>query len=285
MAVTFRTYRDAHVALRIPGCATALRRRILLLPRITYHYRLTNYQNTAVSARLVIAIQSHHLTKPPSLLQRVTPHHPAAPAPFIPRSCTQWNPMCDVRGRYKNLKQTRSSEPPLTGPSTVALLNPPLQFAHARCCTRRLQQVPPPPPSPPSHHLLIPPPAACSPPSVRLPRPWLSSLSPPPSYSAVPSLAPVHPQSEVNVETVNAAASQAVHPLQQQQQIRMEQQMQQLTVFIASHSDPVLKSHLEDLNNDAVCVMKKHDDILGWLPLPPSISSKAATTSIAGVSC
>ena len=75
MAVTFRTYRDAHVALRIPGCATALRRRILLLPRITYHYRLTNYQNTAVSARLVIAIQSYHLTKPPSLLQRVTPHH------------------------------------------------------------------------------------------------------------------------------------------------------------------------------------------------------------------
>ena len=149
MAVTFRTYRDAHVALRIPGSATALRRRILLLPRITYHYRLTNYQNTAVSARLVIAIQSYHLTKPPSLLQRVTPHHPAAPAPFIPRSCTQWNPMCDVRGRGENLNPTRSSETSLTAPSTVALLNPPLQFAHARCCTRRLQQVPPPPPPPP----------------------------------------------------------------------------------------------------------------------------------------
>ena len=31
-----------------------------------------------------------------------------------------------------------------------------------------------------------------------------------------------------------------------------------------SHSDPVLKSHLEDLNNEAVAVMKKHDDVLGW---------------------
>ena len=37
-----------------------------------------------------------------------------------------------------------------------------------------------------------------------------------------------------------------------------------MTGFIMSHSDPVLKSHLEDLNNEAVAVMKKHDGVLGW---------------------
>jgi hypothetical protein len=44
----------------------------------------------------------------------------------------------------------------------------------------------------------------------------------------------------------------------------MEHQVQELTAFIMSHSDPVLKSHLEDLNNAAVPVMKKHDGVLGW---------------------
>jgi hypothetical protein len=44
----------------------------------------------------------------------------------------------------------------------------------------------------------------------------------------------------------------------------MEQQVQELTAFIMSHSDPVLKSHLEDFNSEAVSVMKKHDDVVGW---------------------
>ena len=70
-------------------------------------------------------------------------------------------------------------------------------------------------------------------------------------------------KSEVNVETVNTAAAQAVRPVQQQV-VRMEHQVQELTAFIMSHSDPVLKSHLEDLNNAAVPVMKKHDGVLGW---------------------
>jgi hypothetical protein len=70
-------------------------------------------------------------------------------------------------------------------------------------------------------------------------------------------------KSEVNAETVNAAAAQAVRPVQQQV-VRVEHQLQELTGFIMSHSDPVLKSHLEDLNNEAVAVMKKHDDVLGW---------------------
>jgi hypothetical protein len=74
-------------------------------------------------------------------------------------------------------------------------------------------------------------------------------------------------KSEVNAETVNTAAVQAVRPVQQQQ-IRMEHQLQELTDimtdFIASHSDPVLKSHLEDLTIAAVPVMKKHNDVLGW---------------------
>ena len=70
-------------------------------------------------------------------------------------------------------------------------------------------------------------------------------------------------KSEVNAETVNAAAAQAVRPVQQQV-VRVEHQLQELAGFIMSHSDPVLKSHLEDLNNEAVAVMKKHDDVLGW---------------------
>jgi hypothetical protein len=70
-------------------------------------------------------------------------------------------------------------------------------------------------------------------------------------------------KSEVNAETVNAAAAQAVRPVQQQV-VRVEHQLQELTGFIMSHSCPVLKSHLEDLNNEAVAVMKKHDDVLGW---------------------
>ena len=70
-------------------------------------------------------------------------------------------------------------------------------------------------------------------------------------------------KSEVNAETVNTAAAQAVRPVQQQV-VRMEHQVQELTAFIMSHSDPVLKSHLEDLNNAAVPVMKKHDGVLGW---------------------
>ena len=70
-------------------------------------------------------------------------------------------------------------------------------------------------------------------------------------------------KSEVNAETVNAAAAQAVRPVQLQV-VRVEHQLQELAGFIMSHSDPVLKSHLEDLNNEAVAVMKKHDDVLGW---------------------
>jgi hypothetical protein len=73
-------------------------------------------------------------------------------------------------------------------------------------------------------------------------------------------------KSEVNAETVNTAAAQAVRPVQQQV-VRMEQEQQEqreLIAHIMSHSDPVLKSHLEDLNNAAVPVMKKHDDVLGW---------------------
>jgi hypothetical protein len=70
-------------------------------------------------------------------------------------------------------------------------------------------------------------------------------------------------KSEVNAETFNTAAAQAVRPVQQQV-VRVEHQLQNLTGFIMSHSDPVLKSHLEDLNNEAVAVMKKHDDVLGW---------------------
>ena len=73
--------------------------------------------------------------------------------------------------------------------------------------------------------------------------------------------------SEVNAETVNAAAAQAVRPVQQQV-VRVEHRIDELsalmTGFIMSHSDPVLKSHLEDLNNEAVAVMKKHDGVLGW---------------------
>ena len=70
-------------------------------------------------------------------------------------------------------------------------------------------------------------------------------------------------KSEVNAETVNTAAAQAVRPVLQQV-VRMEHQVQELTAFITSHSDPVLKSHLEDLNSEAVSVMKKHDDVVGW---------------------
>jgi hypothetical protein len=73
--------------------------------------------------------------------------------------------------------------------------------------------------------------------------------------------------STVNAETVIAAAEQAVRPLQQTQ-VRMELHLKELTDIMAklieSHSDPVLKSHLEDLTNAAVPVMKKHDDVLGW---------------------
>jgi hypothetical protein len=73
-------------------------------------------------------------------------------------------------------------------------------------------------------------------------------------------------KSEVSAETVNTAAAQAVRPVQQQV-VRMEHQVQEqreLLAYIMSHSDPVLKSHLEDLNNAAVPVMKKHDGVLGW---------------------
>ena len=62
---------------------------------------------------------------------------------------------------------------------------------------------------------------------------------------------------------MNSAAAQAVRPVQQQV-VRMEHQVQELTAYIMSHSDPVLKSHLEDLNSEAVSVMKKHDDVVGW---------------------
>lgn len=70
-------------------------------------------------------------------------------------------------------------------------------------------------------------------------------------------------KSEFNAETVNAAASQAVRPVQRQV-MRLEHELQELTAFIASQSDPVLKDRVEDLNTAAVPVMKKHDDVLGW---------------------
>jgi len=69
-------------------------------------------------------------------------------------------------------------------------------------------------------------------------------------------------KSEVNAETVNTAAVQAVRPVQQQV-VRMEHRVDELASYIESHADPVLKSHLENLNNAAVPVMKKHRDILG----------------------
>jgi hypothetical protein len=68
---------------------------------------------------------------------------------------------------------------------------------------------------------------------------------------------------EVNAETVSTAAAQAVRPVQQQV-VRMEHRVDELAALIASHGDPVLKSHLEDLNNEAVPVMKKRDGVLGW---------------------
>ena len=62
---------------------------------------------------------------------------------------------------------------------------------------------------------------------------------------------------------MNAAASQAVRPVQQQQ-IRLQQQVQEITAFIASHTDPVLKDRLEDLNTAAVPVMTKRGDAHVW---------------------
>jgi hypothetical protein len=70
-------------------------------------------------------------------------------------------------------------------------------------------------------------------------------------------------KSEVNEQTVNAAAAQAIRPVQQQV-VWVQHRMDELAAFIMSHDDPVLKSHLEDLNNAAVPVMKKRDDVLGW---------------------
>ena len=70
-------------------------------------------------------------------------------------------------------------------------------------------------------------------------------------------------KSEVNAEAVNSAAAQAVRPVLQQV-VRIEREQRELIAYIMSHSDPVLKSHLEDLNSEAVSVMKKHDDVLGW---------------------
>ena len=74
-------------------------------------------------------------------------------------------------------------------------------------------------------------------------------------------------KSEVNAETVNTAAAQAVRPVQQQV-VRVQHQLQEITDimtdFIASHSDPVLKSHINKLTKFAIPVMKKHDDITGW---------------------
>jgi hypothetical protein len=69
--------------------------------------------------------------------------------------------------------------------------------------------------------------------------------------------------SEVSAESASTAAAQAVRPVQQQV-VRVEHQLQELAGFIMSHSDPVLKSHLEDLNNAAVPVSKKHGDVVGW---------------------
>ena len=76
---------------------------------------------------------------------------------------------------------------------------------------------------------------------------------------------PVHAssKSEVNAEVVNAAAAQAVHPVQQLV-VSMEHRVDELASYIESHADPVVKSHLEDLNSEAVPVMKKHDDVVGW---------------------
>jgi hypothetical protein len=73
-------------------------------------------------------------------------------------------------------------------------------------------------------------------------------------------------KSEVNAETVNTAAAQAVLPVQQQV-VRIEhqvQELQELTAFIMSHSDPVLNTYITKLTNFAIPVMKKHDDISGW---------------------
>jgi hypothetical protein len=68
--------------------------------------------------------------------------------------------------------------------------------------------------------------------------------------------------SAVTEKTLNAAATQAMRPVQRQI-IRVEQQVQELTAFIISHSDPVLKAHLEDLTDAAAPVMKR-DGLLGW---------------------
>jgi hypothetical protein len=43
----------------------------------------------------------------------------------------------------------------------------------------------------------------------------------------------------------------------------MEHRFDELASYIESHADPVLKAHLEGLNDEAVPVMKKHRDLLG----------------------
>ena len=70
-------------------------------------------------------------------------------------------------------------------------------------------------------------------------------------------------KSQLNAETLNTAAAQAVRPVQQLV-VRMEHQVQELTAFIMSHSDPVLKSCISKLTNFALPLMKKHDNITGW---------------------
>jgi hypothetical protein len=44
-----------------------------------------------------------------------------------------------------------------------------------------------------------------------------------------------------------------------------------------SHADPVLQSHLEDLNYGAVPIMKKHDDADGWRDVFMSVRFGALT--------
>jgi hypothetical protein len=71
----------------------------------------------------------------------------------------------------------------------------------------------------------------------------------------------------VDAEIANPAAEQAERPLRQQQiriEHRMDELADELAAFMMSLSDPVLKSNVEDLNNETVAVWKKHDGVPGW---------------------
>ncbi len=72
--------------------------------------------------------------------------------------------------------------------------------------------------------------------------------------------APAHPPAAASCET---SLPDNLHPTQSFRTFSAEQQML-LTAFVTSQTDPLLKSHLEDINQEAVPVMKKLDGAGGW---------------------